>query len=38
MGLGLYLVKTIINLHCDEITVTSEIDKETCFAFWIPNK
>lgn len=38
MGLGLYLVKTIINLHGGEITVTSEIDKETCFAFWIPNK
>lgn len=38
IGLGLYLVKTIINLHGGEITVTSEIDKETCFAFWIPNK
>ena len=38
MGLGLYLVKTIVNLHGGEITVTSEIDKETCFAFWIPNK
>ena len=38
MGLGLYLVKTIINLHGGEITVTSEFDKETCFAFWIPNK
>lgn len=38
MGLGLYLVKTIINLHGGEITATSEIDKETCFAFWIPNK
>ena len=38
MGLGLYLVKTIINLHGVEFTVTSEIDKETCFAFWIPNK
>lgn len=38
MGLGLYLVKTIVNLHGGEITVTSEIDKEICFAFWLPNK
>ncbi len=38
MGLGLYIVKTIINLHSGEIMVTSSVDKETCFSAWIPEK
>lgn len=38
MGLGLYIVKTIITLHGGEIVVTSDIDRETCFSAWIPEK
>ncbi len=37
MGLGLYIVKTIINLHGGEIFATSDtIKEETCFSAWIP--
>lgn len=32
-GLGLYIVKRIINMHGEEITVTSEVDKNTVFCF-----
>ena len=36
-GLGLYLVKTILNLHGGEITVHS-MPKEYCeFVFWLPD-
>lgn len=38
MGLGLYIVKTIITLHGGEIIVTSDVDRETCFSAWIPEK
>lgn len=38
MGLGLYLVKTIIQLHDGNITVSSEINKYCRFDFYIPNK
>ena len=36
MGLGLYIVKTIIKLHNGEITVSS-VENEYCqFQFWLP--
>jgi signal transduction histidine kinase len=38
MGLGLYIVKTIVNLHGGELSVTSELDGITCFSGWIPEK
>ena len=38
MGLGLYIVKTIVQLHGGNITATSELGGETCFAGWIPDK
>lgn len=38
MGLGLYIVRTIIRLHGGEISVVSEQDKFTRFEFWIPDK
>ena len=38
MGLGLYIVKTIINLHGGEITVSS-VENEYCeFRFWLPKR
>ena len=36
MGLGLYIVKTIIHLHGGEITVSSIVDQYTQFSFWLP--
>lgn len=36
MGLGLYLVKTIIKLHGGDISVTSAVDQYTRFSFFIP--
>ena len=36
MGLGLYIVKTVINLHQGEITVRSVAGEYTEFAFWVP--
>lgn len=36
MGLGLYLVKTIIRLHGGDISVTSAVDQFTRFSFYIP--
>ncbi len=36
MGLGLYIVKTVINLHQGEITVRSVAGEYTEFSFWIP--
>lgn len=39
MGLGLYIVKTIVNLHGGEIVATSDtIKQETCFSAWIPDE
>lgn len=36
MGLGLYIVKTVIDLHHGEITVRSVQGEFTEFAFWLP--
>ncbi len=36
MGLGLYIVKRIIDLHDENITVTSIKDKKTTFEFTLP--
>lgn len=36
-GLGLYLVKSIVELHGGEIRVDSKVGEYTEFAFWIPN-
>lgn len=36
MGLGLYLVKTIIKLHGGDISVSSAVDQYTRFSFYIP--
>ncbi len=33
MGLGLYIVKNLINMHAETITVSSEPGKKTVFAF-----
>ena len=36
MGLGLYIVRTIIRLHGGEITASS-VENEYCqFEFWLP--
>ncbi|HJD24326.1 MAG TPA: ATP-binding protein, partial [Firmicutes bacterium] len=37
MGLGLYIVKTIINLHHGEIVVRSAEGGYTEFEFWLPD-
>lgn len=36
MGLGLYIVKTILRLHGGDITADSELGKSCRFAFWLP--
>ncbi len=36
MGLGLYLVKTVINLHRGEVAVRSVEGEFTEFSFWLP--
>ncbi len=36
MGLGLYIVKTIMRLHGGDITAKSELYNYTSFTFWIP--
>ena len=38
MGLGLYLVKTIVRLHGGDITVTSAVDQFTRYSFYIPKR
>lgn len=38
MGLGLYIVRTIIQLHGGEISVSSQLRKFTRFEFYIPKK
>lgn len=37
MGLGLYIVKTMVQLHGGEIHVESVENEYTLFEFWIPN-
>ncbi|MCC8023463.1 MAG: HAMP domain-containing histidine kinase, partial [Clostridiales bacterium] len=37
-GLGLYLVKNMIELHGGQITVFSTENESTEFVFWLPNK
>ena len=37
MGLGLYIVRTIIKLHGGDISVTSVENEYTQFEFWLPN-
>ena len=37
MGLGLYIVKTVINLHHGEIVVRSVEGEYTEFEFWLPD-
>lgn len=36
MGLGLYIVKTILRLHGGDITASSELGKNCRFTFWLP--
>ena len=36
LGLGLYIVKTIMHMHGGDITADSEIDKFAEFTFWLP--
>ena len=36
MGLGLYLVRTIIKLHGGDISVSSVVNEYTRFSFYIP--
>lgn len=38
MGLGLYLVKTIVNLHGGEIKAESKLNEFTRFEFYIPKR
>ncbi|KAG0338067.1 hypothetical protein BG004_007378 [Podila humilis] len=35
-GIGLSLVKELTELHGGTVSVTSEVDKGTCFCLWIP--
>ena len=37
-GIGLYLVKSLVDMHGGNIEVDSEIDKGTIFKIQIPNK
>ena len=37
-GLGLAIVKRILDLHGSRITVTSEVDRGTCFVFDLPGE
>ncbi len=36
MGLGLYIVKTIMRLHGGDITAQSAVDEYCSFTFWLP--
>lgn len=35
-GLGLYIVKSVVEMHGGQIAVKSEVGKYTEFAFWLP--
>lgn len=35
-GLGLVMVKRLVELHGGEVSVTSCLDKGSCFSFWLP--
>ncbi|MBS7360879.1 MAG: ATP-binding protein, partial [Oscillospiraceae bacterium] len=37
-GLGLYIVKTIIDMHGGQISVQSVENEYTQFVFWLPIK
>lgn len=37
MGLGLYIVKTILRLHGGDINADSEFGRSCRFTFWLPN-
>jgi signal transduction histidine kinase len=38
MGLGLYIVRTIVRLHGGDIKAESEQNQFTRFEFWVPDK
>jgi Signal transduction histidine kinase len=38
MGLGLFIVRTIIRLHGGEISVSSKVNEKTRFEFYIPKR
>lgn len=38
MGLGLYIVRTIVQQHGGEITVNSELGRYSEFSFWLPKE
>ncbi|MDD4808094.1 sensor histidine kinase [Caproicibacterium lactatifermentans] len=38
MGLGLYIVRTIVQQHGGEITARSELGKYSEFSFWLPRE
>lgn len=37
-GLGLVMVKRLVELHGGSVEVTSEVGKRSCFSFWLPSK
>ena len=36
-GLGLVMVKRLVELHGGQVSVTSTLNKGSCFSFWLPN-
>lgn len=38
MGLGLYIVKTIMRLHGGDITAQSVVDEYCSFTLWLPKE
>lgn len=35
-GLGLAMVKRLVELHGGQVSVSSEVNKGSCFSFWLP--